>query len=429
MPRVIYISAADSVVTASPATIENDGTARSYSTLTVVDSRGNPVQGLAAAQCVLAVTGTGNTVTQPTGVTDINGQITGSFVSTGAATKTASWTVCSLAVTDTASIVVSAASGTVATVTDISRDVSNTDGGDLVTFTITSPVDLPSVTFGGTSATEITLVNSTTLTCRVPAKTAGYVAVVVGGQTFTNPRASAIGGDFEYLPVATTTFVDADFEGGTIPASLSTELHAGSTVAASTEEVYSGTYAVKCFVPGPASGGKTAYLRNTTNIDIASEANGVYVRFYVYYPAATLSNLGDQMKTHLFRRQAGNGQPGWTMTGIGPAFPNSAGGDYTSFVDNGILTITGGQSTVLAADTWREFVYWQFWNAGTTQGRIRLWIDGKCQFDRSDAALGGTATDYRVQIGIPWVQNPVGDSVGYVDEIFIGNGLPNPVEV
>ncbi|MEU4513227.1 IPT/TIG domain-containing protein [Nonomuraea wenchangensis] len=42
------------------------------------------------------------------------------------------------------------------------------------------------VTFGGTAATSVTVVNETTLTCRTPAKTAGAADVVV-----TNDSASA----------------------------------------------------------------------------------------------------------------------------------------------------------------------------------------------------------------------------------------------
>lgn len=101
-----FVSASLSVVTADPTNIENDGVDSATVTLTLYDTDGNPLVGVPAASCVLAVTGSGNTVTQPTGVTDLFGRISGSFVSTGAATKTASFTVCGLAITDTASVVV-----------------------------------------------------------------------------------------------------------------------------------------------------------------------------------------------------------------------------------------------------------------------------------------------------------------------------------
>ncbi len=55
-------------------------------------------------------------------------------------------------------------------------------GGDPVTITGTNFLETPTVTFGGTLATSVTFVNSTTLTAVVPAHTPGEVDVVV-----TNP--------------------------------------------------------------------------------------------------------------------------------------------------------------------------------------------------------------------------------------------------
>jgi hypothetical protein len=427
MPRVVTVDAATCVVTAT-GPIENDGVASSTVTIRVLNTDGNPMAGLAAANIVLAVTGTGNTLTQPTGVTDNDGYISGSFVSSGAATKTASFTVLGTAITDTASVVVSAASGTVATVTDISRDADNTAGGARVTFTITGPVDLPTVTFDGVSATGITLDSSTSLSCNVPAGSAGLADIVVGGVNFVNPRAAKIGGDFEYLPVASTTFVDADFEGGVIPASLSSTT-SGGTLTVTTADKYSGTYSLLASVPA-GTGGQDAYVRNATNIDIGAEANGVYVRYYAKMTAATAANLGDQIKSYLFRRAAGGGQPGWIMQGIGPDFPSGGGTTFVSFIDNGILNINGtpnqGRSGV-ATGEWVEWVNWQYWNGSA--GRCKQWVNGKLLFDVTDAALGSANTDYRVRFGIPYSQNATGTCEVYVDEIFVGNGFPSPVEV
>jgi hypothetical protein len=104
MPRVIYISAGTSTVAVSPAVIANDGVESATITVRVLDDRGEPVAGFAAANIVLASTGTGNTITQPTGATNQDGVITGSIVSTVSAIKTISATVAGLAVTDTASL-------------------------------------------------------------------------------------------------------------------------------------------------------------------------------------------------------------------------------------------------------------------------------------------------------------------------------------
>jgi hypothetical protein len=109
MPRVVYVSAANCTVSVSPATIESDGVDATTVTIRVLDDRGEPMQGLAAANIVVACTGSGNTITQPTGTVDRNGYITASIVSTGAAVKTVSATVKGLAVTQTASLTVTGA--------------------------------------------------------------------------------------------------------------------------------------------------------------------------------------------------------------------------------------------------------------------------------------------------------------------------------
>jgi hypothetical protein len=100
------ISAANTLVTADPSAIDNDGVATSTITVALVDTDGDPVAGWAAASNVLAATGTGNTLTQPAAVSTFGGLQTGTLVSTNAATKVVSATVGSLAITDTASVVV-----------------------------------------------------------------------------------------------------------------------------------------------------------------------------------------------------------------------------------------------------------------------------------------------------------------------------------
>ena len=162
MARVIYIAAATSTVTCAPTTIVNDGVESSTVTVRVLDSRGNPVQGLAAANVVIASTGTGNTVTQPTGVTDSNGEISGSIVSTGIATKTLSATVKGLAITDTASLVVQSS-------TDF---IPNLPGGVGLTLVMDTVLDDITTSFNSdnlrgeydfSSATDLTAPYSTTV--------------------------------------------------------------------------------------------------------------------------------------------------------------------------------------------------------------------------------------------------------------------------
>lgn len=100
------VSASLSQVTAAPGTITNDGADSSIITLELLDTDGDAVVGVPFGSTVLAATGTGNTVTQPTGATNVDGINAGSLVSTVAATKVASYAAMGLTITDTANVVV-----------------------------------------------------------------------------------------------------------------------------------------------------------------------------------------------------------------------------------------------------------------------------------------------------------------------------------
>jgi hypothetical protein len=98
------VSPVFSTVQASPGLIANDGVAESVITLTLYDAQLNPIVGLPADKCVLSVTGSNNTVVQPTGVTDALGKISGTLKSTSVGTKVASFTVLGVLLSNTASI-------------------------------------------------------------------------------------------------------------------------------------------------------------------------------------------------------------------------------------------------------------------------------------------------------------------------------------
>ncbi|MGN9842472.1 IPT/TIG domain-containing protein [Nonomuraea sp. H19] len=75
------------------------------------------------------------------------------------------------------------------TITGVSPATGPAAGNTLVTVKGSNFSLGTTVTFGGTAATSITVVNETTLTCRTPAKTAGASDVAV-----TNDSATATGG-------------------------------------------------------------------------------------------------------------------------------------------------------------------------------------------------------------------------------------------
>jgi hypothetical protein len=101
------VSAANSVVTASPATVATGE--NSTVTVTVLDAGSTPI---ANASVTIASTGTGNTLGQPASVTDVNGVATGTIQSSVAEAKTVSATAAGTGITDTAPVTVGAATGT-----------------------------------------------------------------------------------------------------------------------------------------------------------------------------------------------------------------------------------------------------------------------------------------------------------------------------
>ena len=85
------VSAFNSTAVASPNTgLVADGVSTSTITVTAKDGSGNLLSGKTV---VLAVSGSGNTLTQPSPTTDVNGQITATLQSTVAETKTITVTV------------------------------------------------------------------------------------------------------------------------------------------------------------------------------------------------------------------------------------------------------------------------------------------------------------------------------------------------
>jgi protocatechuate 3,4-dioxygenase beta subunit len=100
------VSSSRSTVTAAPGNIAaSNGASTSTITVTAKDANGNPVSG---ATVVLAASGAGNTLTQPSGPTNASGVATGTLSSTGSGSKTVSATISGVAITQTATVTVTA---------------------------------------------------------------------------------------------------------------------------------------------------------------------------------------------------------------------------------------------------------------------------------------------------------------------------------
>lgn len=78
-------------------------------------------------------------------------------------------------------------------VTSISPDDGSEDGGTDVTITGTNFTGTPTVTIGGNSATNIVVVNSTTITCTTSAHAPGVVDVIVAGSGTGNQLFTFLG--------------------------------------------------------------------------------------------------------------------------------------------------------------------------------------------------------------------------------------------
>lgn len=148
------ISVAQSTVAVSASTIAAAVGATPV-TVTVRDALNNGVPG---ATVVILATGTGNTITQPVGVTDANGVATGSFASTVSALKTISATADGNTITQTqaVNVVPDAASGTQSSVA--SSQATLEAGNATSTITVTArdatgnPVSGVNVTLTATGA-------------------------------------------------------------------------------------------------------------------------------------------------------------------------------------------------------------------------------------------------------------------------------------
>ncbi|HET9383659.1 MAG TPA: invasin domain 3-containing protein, partial [Gemmatimonadales bacterium] len=129
-------SAAQSTLTAAAGMI-TASTGASSTTLSVTarDAFGNLIPGATVA---LAVTGTGNTLTQPATPTDANGIATGTLSATVAEDKVVSATVDGIGVTQTVTVTTAAAAADAAQSTVTAAPASITAGSDVATITVTA---------------------------------------------------------------------------------------------------------------------------------------------------------------------------------------------------------------------------------------------------------------------------------------------------
>ncbi|MGH7579081.1 MAG: Ig-like domain-containing protein [Gemmatimonadales bacterium] len=125
------VSAGQSTLAAAPGTISaSTGSSASTITVTVRDGFGNPLSGV---EVTLSATGSGNTLTQPSGPTNAGGVATGRLSATGVGARTVSATAGGVEIEQTATVTVSAGTPSAAT---SSATVPNGQAGQSTTIEI-----------------------------------------------------------------------------------------------------------------------------------------------------------------------------------------------------------------------------------------------------------------------------------------------------
>ena len=200
-------SSTRTTVTAAPtAILASTGTSATTITVTARDESGLPISGAAV---VLTASGYGNTLTQPAGTTDANGVATGTLSSTGRGTKTVSATVGGVAITQTATVTVSAGP---ATTIAILRGNNQTAGAGTPVFTPPAVIvgDAFNNSVPGVNVTFAVTAGSGSVSGTNPVVTdAGGIAAIgawtLGDQVGTNTlSATAEGGGITGNPVTFT---------------------------------------------------------------------------------------------------------------------------------------------------------------------------------------------------------------------------------
>ncbi len=207
------VSAAQSTVGATPTSIDVE-TGISTIAVTAKDATGNPISD---ATVVLAASGTGNTLTQPSGTTDASGIATGTLSSTVAEAKTVSATINGTAVTQGATVTVTLGSPSAALSTVAASPSSLTAGSESATITVTVR-DASGNPFSG--AAVVLAASGTGNTLTQPSGTTDASGVATGTLSSTVAQAKTVSATANGVAITQTASVTVN--PGPVSAALST---------------------------------------------------------------------------------------------------------------------------------------------------------------------------------------------------------------
>ncbi len=390
--ETIAVSAANGIVTAT-AEIADDGTDRAYVTVTVKDASDRGIPDIPAADVVIAVSGTGNTVTQPTGVTNQAGVIsTGYFVSTVAATKTVSATVRSTAITDTASTVVTGAPAAGAFNNEPVGFTQVATWNDETTFTTTGvtaesvpayimldQTDLGTLTFSGTNIAAAGagtpwadggVVTGMMLRFLGTASNDFYYAVTgVSGQNVTT-RETTVG----------ETIATYDCYSGWGDKSIVTTGPTGSPS-------IGGTHFVETYFPGGVHGGHDA---GRIRIPISGTPDELFAAFEAQWASDNpTSNSGGGNK-HLIVTFSGGSR---FLVNFDDGLAAGTWTIYGGTTGSAEWYPTGTIAATLGAWVVVELYLKKPTGPSTTDGILRLWVDDTLALERTDLQYGAATGD------------------------------------
>ena len=296
----------------------------------------------------------------------------------------------------------SGTSGTAPTVTSVSPNSGSTKGGTPVTITGTNFASGATVAFVGTAATDIAVINSTTITAYTPAGVSGAATVTV----MVNGQSASLNDGFTYTGIPTVTSISPNIgstAGGTPVTITGTNFASGATVmfggsAATNVAVINGT-TITANTPAGASGMVTVTV--TVSGQSASLTNGFT---YEVIPTVTSvsPNSGPTAGGTPVTITGTNFASGATVTFAGAAAANVAVENGSTIIatapagTTGAVTVTvtvNGQSASLADG----FTYFGIPtvsrvspNSGSTGGGTAVSITGANFASGSTVTFAGT---------------------------------------
>jgi hypothetical protein len=229
----------------------------------------------------------------------------------------------------------------VPTVASVSPNAGPGTGGTAVTITGSGFLTGATVSFGGTAATGVSVVSSTSITATAPAHTAGAVNVVV---TNSDGQSATLNNGYTYNPsnpaptVTAISPTSGTTAGGTAVTITGTGFLSGATVsfggtAATGVTVVSGT-SISATTPAHAAGAVTIVVTNTDS-QSGSRANA-----YTYVnPAPTIASISPN---------SGPGTGGTAVTITGTGFLTGATVSFGGTAATGVSVVSSTSITATA---------------------------------------------------------------------------------